>query len=40
MANIHWPMSTASTIAAGAALTGLLALVCVTIAFWAMWRML
>jgi hypothetical protein len=40
MANPDWPMATASTIAAGAALAGLLALVGLAIAFWAMWMML
>jgi hypothetical protein len=38
MANIHMPTSTASTV--GAAVAGLMALVCVAIAFWAMWLML
>jgi hypothetical protein len=40
MANLHRPTLTAPTVAAGAALAGLLALVCVAIAFWAMWMMI
>jgi hypothetical protein len=40
MANIRRTTSTVPTVAAGAPLAGLLALVCVSIAFWAMWMMI
>ena len=40
MANVHRPLSTVPTAAADAALAGLLALVCVTTAVWALWMML